>query len=433
MIIVGVIMIVAIVWIYFEYKSFFRVPDSRLALDQYYPEMPPDDKHHYVVLPIDHNDPKKGKYKGFYILSPKFTKGKETVFFLTDGQMQLVDTQPDFAFFENILGDISYVLIGVRGHSPTHFPEVYNKDGTLNYKNAMNLYGSDQHVEDIEVIRLDLQEKGYLPFDGKIMLFGVSGAGVLAQQYLAKYGKNVKRAILGVTGAPDIAKAKNWLYSPDFVDFNKEGSKILQCILEKRDMNIGSLSYILYQVARTHSNAREAQLDILRSLEGNGSLLKFLLKPQYNLSMAKFLMSTPSAASLKVRCYELTGYDLKNYKKANAQKLNLLYEFSEEYLSDFIEKDIAGEIHHKEFRLDRSHFQGEVLVMSGTEDVVFSVEIGRAIANAYPNAKFALFKDGHRFLGNQNYYLSLRKAFFLGGFPSPDFQILYNDPCQINK
>lgn len=431
--IAGVIAIMALVWIYFEYKSFFKVPDSRLALDQYYPEMLPDDHHHYIPLPIDHNDPKKGKFKGFYMLSPNFVKGGQIAFFLTDGQMELVHTRPDFAFFESILGDVSFVLLGVRGHSPTYFPEVYNKDGTLNYKNAMNLYGSDQLVEDIECTRLDLERKGYLPANGKIMLFGVSGAGVLAQQYLAKYGEHVSRVILGATGAPDIAKENHWLYSPNFSDFNSEGAKILNSILGKRKVDLATLSYILYQAARDRPNARQAQVDILKSLDAHGSLLKFGLKPQYNLSMAKFLMSTPSAACIKVRCYELVGYDLKRYKTRELKTLNLLYEFSAQYLSDFMEKEMAGEIHPKEFQLDRSRFTGEVLVMSGTEDVVFSVETGKAIAAAYPHAKFSLFEDGHRFLRNQRYYQSLRKAFLSGGFNSPEFQRLYNDPCQLNK
>jgi hypothetical protein len=71
--------------------------------------------------------------------------------------------------------------------------------------------------------------------------------------------------------------------------------------------------------------------------------------------------------------------------------------------------------------------------MSGIEDVVFSVEIGKAIAAAYPHAKFALFEDGHRFLRNPKYYQSLRKAFLLGGFNSLEFQRLYNDRCQLNR
>lgn len=47
------------------------------------------------------------------------------------------------------------MLIGVRGHSPTLFPEVY-KDGKVDYERALQLYSSDQQVEDIEYIRLDL-------------------------------------------------------------------------------------------------------------------------------------------------------------------------------------------------------------------------------------------------------------------------------------
>jgi hypothetical protein len=36
---------------------------------------------------------------------------------------------------------------------PAHFPEVYTKDGSLDDKKAMNLYGTKQQIEDIEMVR----------------------------------------------------------------------------------------------------------------------------------------------------------------------------------------------------------------------------------------------------------------------------------------
>lgn len=156
-------------------------------------------------MPVDHHDPGLGKYQGFYLLSPGFTAKKDVIFYLTDGQQNKVNTQPNFKYFEQKLPGMSYVVMGRRGSYPALFPEVYTKDGSLDYKKAMNLYGTEQQIEDIEMVRRDLEIKGYLPPDGKIMLFGTSGAGILIQEYIAKHGEHVSKVMLEATGAPDIA------------------------------------------------------------------------------------------------------------------------------------------------------------------------------------------------------------------------------------
>jgi hypothetical protein len=144
-----------------------------------YAEMPADMRHRYIDLPLDHGDPSLGTFRGYYLLSPRFTPSQSLTFVLTDGQMELVSTKTDFGFFDALFGDVPYVLIGVRGQAPTLLPEVYS-NGAIDYARAMKLYGSDQQIEDIEAVRQDMQRKGLLPSDGRINVFGASGAGVLA-------------------------------------------------------------------------------------------------------------------------------------------------------------------------------------------------------------------------------------------------------------
>lgn len=161
LLIICFLFVIAVIWAYIQYGSYVSVPKARLGLTEYYTEMPPDSSHIYIELPIDHNDPSLGKYKGFYLLSPGFTYKKDVIFYLTDGQQNKVSTQTDFKIFEQKLSGMSYVMMGRRGSYPALFPEVYTKEGSLDYKKAMNLYGTEQQIEDIEMVRRDLEKKGY--------------------------------------------------------------------------------------------------------------------------------------------------------------------------------------------------------------------------------------------------------------------------------
>lgn len=430
-----VIFLMAVIFVLIEVGSLFSVPTTRLGPGQSYPEMPPDECHHYLALPVDHRDPSKGQFQGFYILSPKFHPGDEVVFFLTDGQMELVDTEPDFDFFGRILPGLSYVLIGVRGQSPTLFPEVYQKDGSVNISEAMALYDSDQQVEDIEAVRQDMGKKGLLPTNGKIRLMGASGAGVLAQQYLARYGGNVSRAILEVTGAPDLSLTKNISYSRDLDDYDPDIQKAFSQGVENQRAAPAALSYLLYNLARNSATGPQAMKEFLKKLNDGerAAYWKAWLVPQQNLALATFLLSLPSEVVVKVRMWELAGAALLEYAKSDRKPVNLLAEFSAEFLGEFLSKAEKGEIRPKSFSLDRSSFDGEVLVISGAEDIVFSPKIGQILAAEYKNSRLALLADGHRMLASQEYLPRLRTTFLLHGFSAGEFQDVFREKPQLNQ
>ncbi|HEY6437027.1 MAG TPA: hypothetical protein VIY47_10580, partial [Ignavibacteriaceae bacterium] len=62
--------------LYYEHRSFYKIPVSRLSLNENYSEMPADSFHHYINLPIDYKDKSKGKFRGFYLFSSGFYKNK---------------------------------------------------------------------------------------------------------------------------------------------------------------------------------------------------------------------------------------------------------------------------------------------------------------------------------------------------------------------
>lgn len=390
----------------------YAVPGERLGPGAAYSGMPADARHRYIDLPLDHADPALGTFRGFYLLSPHYRPGEAVTFVLTDGQMELVDTDPDFGFFDALFGDTPYVLIGVRGQAPTFLPEVY-PGGRTDYARAMKLYGSGQQVEDIEAVRRDMQQHGLLAPDGRINVFGASGAGVLAQQYASKHAAQVRRLLLESTGAPDLSLQAGLPYSPPFRDFNPAANRLLDAYLARHPSRRAAVANVLYQQGRSERDPRAAQLRTLQDVAGGGWLAKYELQPMRNLWLLDYIVKSPKSLVARVRWFELVGADLLRYDPRAGT--NLLYDLSEVAVSDVLDWHRRHHVAPLRFDIDR-RFPGEVLILKGRDDVVFGDAINERLRDAYPDARLLFFRDGHRLQRDPAGYRAIRSAFLSGGF-----------------
>lgn len=423
---------------WYEYREFTAVPTERLAAGSYYPEMPPDSHHHYLQLPIDHNDPSRGNFTAFYILSPNFEPGENVIFWLFDNQQEAVGmiTSPEhFDYFENRLGGLSYVLIGNRGVNPTLFPEVYSKDGSVNHSLAVNLYGSAQQIEDIEAVRQDMQGKGLLSPEDKIMLYGGSGGGFLVQQYLDRYGSHVSRALIEFSGAPDLARQQNVTFASNLYESNPEAANVYFAL--SLDESRPSLAFMMFKLGLqgdTDSQLRVAESQAEGATFRNKYLYfkKWILPPN-NFPLVSFIIGIPSEVEVKVRMYELAGADLLDYNPTSPEEVNLMYEWTRVVIADFLKANTEGVILTPHFNLNRSNYTGEVMVWSGTRDQDFSTQMGQWISDSYPNSRQAIFNDTHTREQYNDYYLDFRKAFFTTGLESLETQSYYQDSRQLNR
>ncbi len=418
--IAAIILALIVAGIFFGHRRIYEIPEKRLSLTENYANMPEDSFHHYINLPLDYNQPSEGAFRGFYIYSPNFYKSKNITFLLTDGQMELVSPTTDIQFFENIIKGQAYVLIGVRGQSPSILPEVY-KNAKVDYLTAERLLNSDQQIEDIERVRLALIQQGVLPNGSKINIFGASGAGVLAQQYVSKYGRYVNRVILESTGAPDLAKKMGQKYSPDFKDYNLPASRILDSVSFSNPVEKQRICNILYQTGRSERSPKDAQMKIVQGLRDGKSLLKYRFTPITNISLLTYLVQSPKEIAVRIRWFELAGYDLLQYN--SRKETNLLYEFSLKAISDLIDYHRINKIPAKEFVINRDDFQGEVLILKGREDVVFSDTINIAMSKAYHNSRILFFNDGHRLQNDKEKYIQIRNSFLDSGFAAKNIMI----------
>lgn len=432
------ILAAGLIYGWYEYREFTAVPTTRLTPGSYYPEMPPDSHHHYLQLPIDHNDPSRGNFTGFYILSPNFKPGENVVFWLFDNQQEavgMINSSEDFEYFENNLDGLSYVLIGNRGVSPTLFPEIYNKDGSVNYELATELYGSAQQIEDIEAVRQDMQNRGLLPQDEKIMLYGGSGGGFLVQQYLDKYGSHVSRALIESSGAPDLTRQHNVTFASNLYESNPEASNLYFAL--SRNETKPSLAYAMFKLGL--KGDIESQTRIVKSQTEKATFrdkylyFKKWINPSSNFPLVHFIIGIPSEIEVKVRIYELVGADLLEYNPASSQEVNLMYEWTRIVIADFLKANAEGMISTPHFSLNRSNYTGEVMVWSGTGDQGFNRQMGQWISDSYPHSRQAVFNDAHKLEKYSDYYLNFRKAFFVTGLNSTETQSYYQDARQLKE
>ena len=92
-------------------------------------------------------------------------------------------------------------------------------------------------------------------------------------------------------------------------------------------------------------------------------------------------------------------------------------------ISDLIHYHQENKIPAKEFEINRGDFSGEVLILKGREDVVFSDTINIAISKAYHNSRLLFFNDGHRMQNDKEKYIQIRNSFLDSGFAAKNIMI----------
>jgi len=168
------------------------------------------------------------------------------------------------------------------------------------------------------------------------------------------------------------------------------------------------------------------------SLESQSAYLRSWLSPSCNFPLVRRMLDAPRELEVKVRSYELIGDDLEDYHPASAQEVCLGYEWIEVLLADLLKAREDSEIPITKIQLNRSRYQGGVMIWSGTADQVFSEQMGQWLYQSYPHARLALFNDTHERGRYPDYRREFRRDFFVHGLNSPEVQAHFNDPRQLN-
>ena len=422
----AVVLLCAVLYGVRMYLSYFAAPSSRLRPGSVYEAIPESAHLHYIELPLDHSDRSAGTFVGYYRVGPDFVPGEDVVFCLTDGQQPLVSPQGIHESLAARLSGLSYIVIGHRGVAPTLFPEVYRTDGSLEIGKALRLYSSWQQVDDIELIRQDAQKRGLLAKDGRIHVMGGSGGGLLVQQYLSKYGKNVRRCLIEVSGSPDVDREHGLTSYCRFEDVAARAcpDMVQRFRLARKTGTFDptSLTFMVQKLPYGRLDAWKVQSEVIDAARKGSyvTYLKYWAQPELNYSLISFLMSGPEMDAIRVRMFEMLGEGLHSYGKGEGEHINLMFEWARDVLKDFLSEAERGAVSVPQFdlRRARAEFDGEALVIAAAQDHVYGTAGAGFLAADFRRSKLLVFDDTHRMQKNPELYAKVRKEFFREGLSS---------------
>lgn len=109
---------------------------------------------HYLSLPVDHADSTSGVFSGYYVVGPNQSNSKPPVFFIADGQMNMIRPEEKCSMFVEWFDGDPFILPFVRGFSPELLARCKNSNGDVDIEIARKIFASWQQVEDIEAVRV---------------------------------------------------------------------------------------------------------------------------------------------------------------------------------------------------------------------------------------------------------------------------------------
>ncbi len=257
-------------------------PQHRYATEDFY--------HRNITVPVNHFDASEGTFSLYYELSTNFKFEQPTIFFLSDQQQKYgeagrVDDLARWSQFDSVF---NLVFIEVRGRQYSYI-DTKNADGTIDWEKVYRVLSSKQMIEDVECVRRDLF-KGHP--ESTMFIFARSGGGYVAQEYLARYGRNVQRAYLQCAPNPIIMKQLGYLESRSLVDaLNAADPSLhekLRTVLKKNIVPELHLLWMLYRIRFTVQRPDSIYKAIINELsKDDTSTYQQYLRKGFDYSKAK--------------------------------------------------------------------------------------------------------------------------------------------------
>ncbi len=371
--------------------------------------------HRYIDVPLSYSDPSLGSFKLYYEINSGFDSGKPTLMYTQDGQTisHIGDWVDQYKKEMGI--SFNVVTYDIRGQSCSKIDSIWI-DQKVNWKKAYDYLHSDNVIQDMEKIRIDL-----LGDDTQMYIIGESGPAMLSLKYLSKYPKSVSKAMLGsvVKDSRTLDIGSN-LYFKRFLLKNR----LFQSFLDVIEGEFVPPRQFIFLVQRAlYFNQEKAKDLILKTKDYDLSIYNDQFEKHGNVEefISTFGDNFPNLA---VWLYETLGThdsgigiipDVNFPFKEMAHPLGELAEAGE-IIPRYV--DIKG----------LKNISSEITLFSGTLDHVTLTEGTIAIHRQLTHSKMAIFKDYHAMKDGQACYQILVSTFYEFGNQAPEFDIALRSP-----
>jgi len=383
-----------------------------------------------IEMPIDHFNPKEGTFTLYYQLTSNFDFNKPTIFFFQDSQQNygepgaVDELAKDYNFYELF----NVVRYQHRGRKYSYI-EVKNEDGSINWEKVYRVLSSRQVVEDIERIRQDLFVDHP---NAKIYIYGRSGGGYLAQEYLAKYSNHVARVFLRSAPNPLIMEELDYIESKHLINsLNAVDPQLpakLKTIIDRETVPQLELLWLLLRLGYEHQDPGPYQAIVINELyENNKNTYSSYIDREgyswYSFSQLKAnkVLYDQMGAGIFLRAIECDGVYLLGPEPDYIDPIYYCYrDLSAPVLQLIEEKRVTPPIYPSLNRFRK--IKTEVFYLAGKNDHMSPYQIGIELGKYLKNYELFIADDNHMMMNHKDCLPLLRNAFFEYGIGSKQLQ-----------
>lgn len=371
-----------------------------------------DSTHRYITAPVFYDRPQAQSFQLYYELNKDFDPSLPTLFFFHDGQQPFGAVGDPDALKQKYGVKFNFLRMAHRGISCSPI-EGIQKDGQINWKLAFDIFRSENVIEDMDLIRRDL-----LGDNGTMFVFGGSGGGILAAQYLAKHPEGVAKIYMERATADNGATDK---WAKEFFFSNLQADNVYADfvnLISSKTVPLPELLWVLQRSGYDHPPSDHFQRDLILGLMNND----FTMYQKWSTQYQDISLIAPDWQQ-KMLPGIVRIFEFDPLVGTTSVQVPSVVDAIEPLIRPLTELEITGVISSGPINVlpTITGLETDTLLVAARWDHVLPYQSMQVMNKALPHSKLIILDDTHGMVRSEQCHIGLFKAFFENGKESPEF------------